>query len=88
MECPKESVSRRSRGNAGRFDASHTAPYVFVIAVKAEACTCEINGLSRSMRSSREHRLQSYPLGQDKANLGPLWLAYRRGSVLGLNAPH
>lgn len=41
MACPNESVSRRSRGNAGRFDASQTAPYVLVMAVKAETCAYE-----------------------------------------------
>ena len=36
-----ESVSRRSRGNAGRLEASHTAPYVFFRGAKVVSCALE-----------------------------------------------
>ena len=35
---PSASVSRRSRGNVGRLEASHTAPYVFFRGAKEVSC--------------------------------------------------
>ena len=35
---PSASVSRRSRGDAGRLEASHTAPYVFFRGAKVVSC--------------------------------------------------
>ena len=50
---PSASVSRRSRGNAGRLEASHTAPYVFFRGAKVVSCA-----LKSIMCQCRQCRLE------------------------------